>query len=150
MSIENRVISLLQSAVRADVLPDGHELNSPYVIHAVDGCLLDCNEAFSDLVARSDLCGTHFSERCPTRFIEKEGNDQIRKAKEAGFARLRRPILGYDGRIHSISCELQIVALGGTALFLSSFVIEAFDIGKITNRSKGEVLFLASKSFPTH
>jgi|TARA_B100000959_G_scaffold286873_1_gene367754 hypothetical protein len=145
MSIENRVISMLQSALRAGRLPEGDELNSPYVIHAANGRLLDCNAAFSDLVARSELSGTHFAERCPTRFIEEMGNEQIQQAKEAGFAQLRRPILAYDGKIHSITCELQIVALGGRALFLSSFVVEAFDIGKLPDGSKGQVYFLPGK-----
>ena len=75
MSIENRVISVLQSAVRADSLPEGSDLSSPDVIHTGDGHLLDCNDAFTELVARSDLLGTHFSERCPTLFIQQKGDE---------------------------------------------------------------------------
>ena len=146
MTIENRVISLLRSAVRAKSLPEGSDLSSPYVIHTGEGLLLDCNDAFIDLVGRSDLLGTHFSERCPTRFIEKKGDEQIQKARESGFAKLRRPILSYDGKIHSIMSELQIVSLGGRALFLSSFLVEALDIGKVFNQTKRQVFFLTKKN----
>ncbi len=150
MSIENRVISVLQSAVRADSLPEGSDLSSPYVIHTGEGRLLDCNDAFTELVARSDLLGTHFSERCPTRFIQQKGDEQIQKAREAGFAQLRRPILSYDGKIHSIMAELQMVSLGGRALFLSSFVVEALDVGKIFDHKKGQVISMPKKRQQRH
>ncbi len=150
MSIENRVISVLRSAVRADSLPEGSDLNSPYVIHTGEGLLLDCNDAFIDLVGRSDLLGTHFSERCPTRFIAKKGDEQIQKAREAGFAQLRRPILSYDGKIHSIMAELQMVSIGGRALFLSSFVVEALDVGKIFDHKKGQVISMPKKRQQRH
>ena len=74
MSIEHRIISSLQSALHAGPLLPGEELDTPYVISSLDGRLMDCNSMFYDLVARDDLKGTHYRERCPTDEIEEITN----------------------------------------------------------------------------
>ena len=70
MSIENRIVSTLQSALRAGQLEPGNAIDSPYLISSLDGMLVDCNSIFCDLVARDDLKGTHYRERCPTQELE--------------------------------------------------------------------------------
>ena len=131
MSIENRVISLLQSAIRADVLPDGYDLDSPFTISTINGLLMSSNDAFQDLVANRNLMRTHYRERCPTRCVERLTEEMLAKTANLGYGSQRRPILGYDGKLHDITYEMQLVGIGGKAYLLSSIFVEGFDIGKI-------------------
>ena len=66
MTIENRIISALQSALRAGSLEPGNKIDTPYLISSLDGRLIDCNSIFCELVAKGNLQGTHYRERCPT------------------------------------------------------------------------------------
>ena len=85
MSIENRIISTLQSALRTGSLEPGDKIDTPYVISSFDGRLVDCNSIFCDLVARGNLQGTHYRERCPTDEIEECTNQIFESIEVLGF-----------------------------------------------------------------
>ena len=76
MSIERRIISSLQSALRAGPLLPGEELDTPYVISSLDGRLMDCNSFFSTWLQKMILRGLIIEngarptrlKKLPTRF----------------------------------------------------------------------------------
>ena len=150
MSIEHRIISSLQSALRAGPLLPGEELDTPYVISSLDGRLMDCNSIFDDLVARDDLKGTHYRERCPTDEIEEYNNQIFESIEVVGFSRSRRPLLAYDGKVHDVSHEIQLIGIAGRAFVLSSVTVERFDIGKVSRRSNAKIVFLKEKISVEH
>ena len=102
MSIENRIISTLQSALHAGSLEPGNKIDTPYVISSLDGRLIDCNSIFCELVARGNLQGTHYRERCPTDEIEEFTNQIFESIERLGFSKSRQPLLAYDGKVHDM------------------------------------------------
>ncbi len=136
MAIEERVLSSLQSAVQAGSLDRGEVLDTPYVINRLDGVLMDCNDLFRDLVGKQDLHGTHYKERCPSDAIKRITDQVYASIESLGFARSQKPMLTYDGKIHDVSYEAQLVAVSGKAFVLASLTIEALDIGQVSNTSK--------------
>ena len=145
MSIERRVISTLQSALWAGSLQPGERVDSPYVISSLDGKLMDCNSFFCDLVGKGDLEGTHYRERCPTLEIEEATNGVFDSIEEYGMLRSAKPILGYDGKIHSVSYEAQLIAIGGKAFVFASMMIDKWDIGFDKTDYNGKVVSLPQR-----
>ena len=150
MSIERRIISSLQSALHAGPLLPGEELDTPYVISSLDGRLMDCNSMFYDLVARDDLRGTHYRERCPTDEIEEYNNQIFESIEVLGFSKSRRPLLAYDGKVHDVTHERQLIGISGRAFVLTSGIIERFDIGKVSRQSNRNIFLFKSKSSTQH
>ena len=150
MSIEHRIISSLQSALHAGPLLPGEELDTPYVISSLDGRLMDCNSIFYDLVAKDDLKGTHYRERCPTGEIEKITNQIYASIIMFGFSKSQRLLLAYDGKVHDVSYERQLVGIAGSAFVLASLTVERFDIGKISRQPNRNIFLFKSKSSTQH
>ena len=150
MSIERRIISSLQSALHAGPLLPGEELDTPYVISSLDGRLMDCNSIFYDLVAKDDLKGTHYRERCPTDEIEEITNQIFASINMFGFSKSQRLLLAYDGKVHDVSYERQLVGIAGCAFVLASLTVERFDIGKVSRRSNAKIVFLKEKFSVEH
>ena len=145
MSIENRIIATLQSALRAGSLEPGNKIDTPYVITSLDGRLIDCNSIFRELVAKDDLQGTHYSERCPTEELEGFTNEIFESIETLGFSTSRQPVLGYDGKVHDMSFERQLVGISGRLFVLISGKVEKFDIGQISRQTDRKVF-----SFKSH
>ena len=145
MSIENRIISTLQSALRAGSLEPGNKIDSPILISSLDGRLAYCNSIFCDLVARDDLQGTHYSERCPTEELEGFTHEIFESIETLGFSTSRQPVLGYDGKVHDMSFERQLVGISGRLFVLISGKVEKFDIGQISRQTDRKVF-----SFKSH
>ena len=150
MTIENRIISTLQSALRAGSLEPGNRIDSPYLISSLDGRLVDCNSIFCDLVARDDLQGTHYRERCPTDEIEAHTNQIFESIEGLGFSTSRRFLLAYDGVVHDMSYEHQLIGISGRAFVLSSGIVERFDIGKISRQTDRKIFSLKNKPYTQH
>ena len=150
MSIEHRIISTLQSALRAGSLEPGDKIDTPYLISSLDGKLIDCNSIFCELVARGNLQGTHYRERCPTDEIEEDTNQIFESIEALGFSKSRRPLLAYDGKVHDVSYERQLIGISGRAFVLTSGNVERFDIGKVSRRSNAKIVFLKEKSSVEH
>ena len=150
MTIEHRIISTLQSALRADSLEPGNKIDSPYLISSLDGRLVDCNSIFCDLIARDDLKGTHFSERCPTEEIEGFTNQIFESIEGLGFSTSRRFLLAYDGTVHDMSYEHQLIGISGHAFVLTSGNVERFDIGKISRQTDRKIFLFKNKSSTQH
>ena len=150
MTIENRIISTLQSALHAGSLEPGNRIDSPYLISSLDGRLVDCNSIFCDLVARDDLQGTHYSERCPTDEIEECTNRIFESIEVSGFANSRRLVLAYDGKVHDTYYERQLVGISGRAFVLASLTVEEFDIGKISRQTDRKIFLLKTKPYTQH
>ena len=150
MSIEHRIISALQSALHAGPLEPGNIIDTPYVISSLDGRLVDCNSHFCDLVARNDLLGTHYSERCPTYEVEEHTNQIFESIEKMGFSKSRRPLLAYDGKVHDVSYERQLIGISGHAFVLSSGIVEAFDIDNISRQPHKKVFLLKNKPSTQH
>ena len=146
MSIENRIVAALQAALRAGSLEPGHQIDSPYLISSLDGRLVGCNSIFCDLVARDDLEGTHYRERCPTEAFEGFTNRIYAAIETLGFSTSRQPLRGYDGKVHDVSFERQLIGISGRAFVLTSGNVERFDIGKDTEQSDKKIILLKSKS----
>ena len=150
MSIENRIISTLQSALRGGSLEPGNKIDSPYLISSLDGRLVDCNSIFCDLIARDDLKGTHFSERCPTEEIEGFTNQIFESIEALGYSTSRQPVLAYDGKVHDLSFERQLIGISGRLFVLVSGTVERFDIGKISQQTNRKIFLLKGKSSTRH
>ena len=150
MSIENRIISTLQSALRAGSLEAGNKIDTPYVISSLDGTLIDCNRIFCELVARDNLQGTHYRERCPTDEIEECTNQIFESIEVLGISNSRRPLLAYDGKVHDMSFERQLIGISGHAFVLTSSNVERFDIGKISRRSNVKIVLFKNRSSTQH
>jgi len=150
MTIENRIISTLQSALHAGSLEPGNRIDSPYLISSLDGRLVDCNSIFCDLVARDDLQGTHFRERCPTEELEGFTNEIFESIEGLGFSKSRQPLLGYDGKVHDMSFERQLIGISGHAFVLTSGNVERFDIGKISRQTNRKIFLFKNKSSTQH
>ena len=150
MSIENRIISTLQSALRAGSLEPGDKIDTPYVISSFDGRLVDCNSIFCELVARNNLQGTHYSERCPTDEIEECTNQIFESIEVLGFSKSRRPLLAYDGKVHDMLYERQLIGISGRAFVLASLTVERFDIGRISKDPYRKIVLFKSKSSTQH
>jgi hypothetical protein len=150
MSIQNRIILTLQSALRADSLEPGIKIDTPYVISSFDGRLIDCNSIFCELVARDDLQGTHYRERCPTDEIEECTNQLLESIETLGFSKSRLPLLAYDGKVHDVSYEHQLIGISGRAFVLSSGIVERFDIGKISRQTDRKIFSLKNKPYTQH
>ena len=150
MSIENRIISTLQSALRAGSLEPGNKIDTPYVITSLDGTLIDCNTIFCQLVARENLQGTHYRERCPTYEIEEHTNEIFESIEGLGFSRSRRPLLAYDGTVHDMSYEHQLIGISGHAFVLTSGNVERFDIGKVSPQTDRKIVLVKNKSSTHH
>ncbi len=150
MSIENRIISALQSALRAGSLEPGNKIDTPYLISSLDGRLIDCNSIFCELVARGNLQGTHYRERCPTDEIEEHTNQIFESIERLGFSKSRRPLLAYDGKLHDVTFERQLIGISGRAFVLASGNVERFDIGKVSRQTDRKVVLLKSKSSTQH
>lgn len=150
MSIENRIISTLQSALRAGSLEPGNKIDSPYLISSLDGNLVDCNSIFCDLVARDDLQGTHYRERCPTEELEGFTNQIFESIETLGFSKSRQPLLGYDGKVHDMSFERQLIGISGRLFVLVSGNVEKFDIGKISIQTDRKVFLFKNRSPTQH
>ena len=150
MSIENRIISTLQSALRAGSLEPGNKIDTPYIISSLDGWLIDCNSIFCELVAKSNLQGTHYRERCPTDEIEEDTNQIFESIEVLGFSRSRRPLLAYDGKVHDVSYERQLIGISGCAFVLTSGNVERFDIGKVSGQTDRKIFLLKNKSSTQH
>ena len=144
MTIESRIISTLQSALRAGSLEPGNKIDTPYVITSLDGTLIDCNTIFCQLVARENLQGTHYRERCPTDEIEEHTNEIFESIEGLGFSTSRRPLLAYDGTVHDMSYEHQLIGISGHAFVLTSGSVERFDIGKISRKTDRKIFLLKS------
>tara|TARA_B100000029_G_scaffold506510_1_gene589390 strand:- start:2732 stop:3211 length:480 start_codon:yes stop_codon:yes gene_type:complete len=142
VSIERRIISTLYSALRGGSLRPGDSVDSPYVISSLDGTLMDCNSIFCDLVAKGDLQGTHYRERCPTLEIEKATSEVFDSIEQYGMLRSEKPILGYDGKIHYVSYEAQLIAIGGKAFVFASMLIDELDIGSEASHIDGKIVSL--------
>ena len=150
MSIENRIISTLQSALRAGSLKPGSKIDSPYLISSLDGKLMECNSIFCDVVARDDLEGTHYSERCPTEELEGFTNEIFESIETLGFSTSRQPVLGYDGKVHDMSFERQLIGISGRLFVLVSGNVERFDIGEISRQTDRKIFLLKSESSTQH
>ena len=150
MTIENRIISTLQSALRAGSLEPGKIIDTPYVITSLDGTLIDCNTIFCQLVARENLQGTHYRERCPTDEIEAHTNQIFESIEGLGFSTSRRPLLAYDGTVHDLSYEHQLIGISGHAFVLTSGNVERFDIGKISRQTDRKIFLFKNKSSTQH
>ena len=150
MSIENRIISTLQSALRAGSLEPGNKIDTPYIISSLDGWLIDCNSIFCELVARGNLQGTHYRERCPTDEIEEDTNQIFESIEVLGFSKSRRPLLAYDGKVHDVSYERQLIGISGRAFVLTSGNVERFDIGKVSGQTDRKIFLLKNKSSTQH
>jgi hypothetical protein len=150
MSIENRIISTLQSALRAGSLEPGSKIDTPYLISSLDGMLMDCNPIFCELVARDNLQGTHYRERCPTDEIEEFTNQIFESIEKLGFSKSRWPLLAYDGKVHDVSFERQLIAISGHAFVLSSGNVERFDIGKVSEQTDRKIFLFKNKSSTRH
>ena len=150
MSIDNRIIATLQSALRAGSLEPGNKIDTPYVISSLDGRLIDCNSIFCELVARGNLEGTHYRERCPTDEIEEYTNQIFESIEVLGFSKSRRPLLAYDGKVHDLTYERQLIGISGRAFVLTSGNVERFDIGKVSRQTDRKVVLLKSKSSTQH
>ena len=150
MTIENRIISTLQSALHAGSLEPGNRIDSPYLISSLDGRLVDCNSIFCDLVARDDLQGTHFRERCPTEELEGFTTQIFESIERLGFSKSRQPLLGYDGKVHDMSFERQLIGISGHAFVLTSSNVERFDIGKISRQTNRKIFLFKNKSSTQH
>ena len=150
MSIENRIISTLQSALRAGSLEPGNQIDTPYIISSLDGWLIDCNSIFCELVAKGNLQGTHYRERCPTDEIEEDTNQIFESIEVLGFSRSRRPLLAYDGKVHDVSYERQLIGISGRAFVLTSGNVERFDIGKVSGQTDRKIFLLKNKSSTQH
>ena len=150
MSIENRIISTLQSALRAGSLEPGNKIDTPYIISSLDGWLIDCNSIFCELVAKGNLQGTHYRERCPTDEIEEDTNQIFESIEVLGFSRSRRPLLAYDGKVHDVSYERQLIGISGRAFVLTSGNVERFDIGKVSGQTDRKIFLLKNKSSTQH
>ena len=150
MSIENRIMSTLQSALRAGSLEPGNKIDTPYLISSLDGRLIDCNSIFCELVAKGNLQGTHYRERCPTDEIEEDTNQIFESIEVLGFSRSRRPLLAYDGKVHDVSYERQLIGISGRAFVLTSGNVERFDIGKVSGQTDRKIFLLKNKSSTQH
>ena len=150
MSIENRIISALQSVLRAGSLEPGNKIDTPYVISSLDGMLMDCNPIFCELVARDNLQGTHYRERCPNREFEEFTNKIFESIETLGFSKSRQPLLGYDGKVHDVSFERQLIGISGRLFVLASGYVERFDIGEISKQTDRKIFLVESKSFTQH
>lgn len=150
MSIENRITSTLHSALRAGSLEPGNRIDSPYLISSLDGRLVDCNSIFCDLVARDNLQGTHYRERCPTEELEGFTNQIFESIEVQGFSTSRQPILAYDGKVHDISFERQLIGISGHLFVLISGTVERLDIGKISRQVDRKIFSLKGKSSIQH
>ena len=150
MSTENRIISTLQSALRAGSLEPGNKIDTPYLISSLDGRLIDCNSIFCELVAKGNLQGTHYRERCPTDEIEEDTNQIFESIEVLGFSRSRRPLLAYDGKVHDVSYERQLIGISGRAFVLTSGNVERFDIGKVSGQTDRKIFLLKNKSSTQH
>jgi hypothetical protein len=150
MSIENRIISTLQSALRAGSLEPGSKIDTPYIISSLDGYLIDCNSIFCELVAKDNLQGTHNSERCPTDEIEEYTNRIFESIAALGFFKSRRPLLAYDGKVHDVSYESQLIGISGRGFVLTSANVERFDIGEISGQTDRKIFLLKNKSPTQH
>ena len=150
MSVENRIISTLQSALRAGQLEPGSTIDSPYLISSLDGRLVDCNSIFCDLVARDDLKGTHYRERCPTQELEGFTNQIFASIEELGFSTSRQLVLGYDNKVHDMSFERQLIGISGHAFVLTSGNVEVFDIGKISGQTNRKIFLFKDKTLTQH
>ena len=150
MSIENRIISTLQSALRAGSLEPGNKIDTPYIISSLDGWLIDCNSIFCELVAKGNLQGTHYRERCPTDEIEEDTNQIFESIEVLGFSKSRRPLLAYDGKVHDVSYERQLIGISGRAFVLTSGNVERFDIGKVSGQTDRKIFLLKNKSSTQH
>ena len=150
MSIENRIVSTLQSALRAGSLEPGNKIDTPYIISSLDGWLIDCNSIFCELVAKGNLQGTHYRERCPTDEIEEFTNQIFESIEVLGFSKSRRPLLAYDGKVHDMSFERQLIGISGHAFVLTSAIVKGFDIGKISGQTDRRIFFLKDKTYIQH
>ena len=150
MSIENRIISALQSALRAGPLEPGNKIDTPYLISSLDGRLIDCNSIFCELVARGNLQGTHYRERCPTDEIEESTNQIFESIERLGFSNSRQPLLAYDGKLHDVCFERQLIGISGRAFVLTSGNVERFDIGKVSGQTDRKIFLLKNKSSTQH
>ena len=150
MTIENRIISTLQSALHAGSLEPGNRIDSPYLISSLDGRLVDCNSIFCDLVAKDDLKGTHYRERCPTDEIEECTNQIFESIEVLGFSKSRRPLLAYDGKVHDVSHEMQLIGIASFAFVLTSLTVERFDIGKVSRQPDRKIFLFKGKSPTQH
>ena len=150
MSIESRIISTLQSALRAGSLEPGNKIDTPYVISSLDGCLIDCNSIFCELVSKGNLQGTHYRERCPTDEIEEDTKQIFESIEVLGFSKSRRPLLAYDGKVHDVTYERQLIGISGRAFVLTSGNVERFDIGKVSGQTDRKIFLLKNKSFTQH
>ena len=150
MSVENRIISALQSALRAGSLEPGNKIDSPYLISSLDGRLVDCNSIFCDLVARDDLQGTHYRERCPTEELEGFTTQIFESIERLGFSKSRQPVLGYDGKVHDMSFERQLIGISGRLFVLVSGNVERLDIGEISRQTDRKIFLLKSTSSTQH
>ena len=149
MTIENRIISTLQSALHAGSLEPGNKIDTPYVITSFEGRLIDCNSIFCELVARGNLQGTHYRERCPTDEIEEYTNQIFESIEVMGFSKSRRPLLAYDGKVHDVSYEHQLIGISGRAFVLTSGNVERFDIGEVS-QSYSKVFLFKNKPSTQH
>lgn len=150
MSIENRIISTLQSALCVGSLEPGNKIDTPYVITSFEGRLIDCNSIFRELVAKDDLQGTHYSERCPTDEVEECTNQLFESIERLGFLKSRRPLLAYDGKVHDVSYEHQLIGISGRAFVLTSGTVEGFDIGKVSRQTNSKIFLFKNRSSTQH
>ena len=150
MTIENRIIATLQSALHAGSLEPGSKIDTPYVITSLDGTLIDCNTIFCQLVARENLQGTHYRERCPTDEIEAHTNQIFESIEGLGFSTSRRFLLAYDGIVHDMSYEHQLIGISGHAFVLTSGNVERFDIGKVSKHPYRKIVLVRNRYSSQH
>lgn len=67
-----------------------------------------------------------------------------------GFSKSQRPLLAYDGKVHDVSHEIQLIGIAGFAFVLTSLTVERFDIGKISKEPYRKIVLFKSKSSTQH
>ena len=116
------------------------------MITSFDGTLVDCNSVFCELVARDNLQGTHYRERCPTEELEGFTNQIFESIETLGYSTSRQLVLAYDGKVHDMSYEHQLIGLSGRAFVLTSGNVEKFDIGKVSRQTHKKILLFKKRS----
>ena len=85
-------------------------------------------------------------------YLEKMARllEQGLRAGALGFSTSRQPILGYDGKVHDMSFERQLIGISGHLFVLVSGNVEEFDIGKISRETDRKIFLLKSGSSAQH
>ena len=67
-----------------------------------------------------------------------------------GFSKSRRPLLAYDGKVHDVSYERQLIGISGHAFVLTSGNVERFDIGKVSRQIDRKIFLVKNRSSTQH